>query len=273
LAQTLSCWIYLSALHQHQHQQKHRAAEAAAAVAVATVAAVDVLLVSARTRPSAAATGWGITMWEAARVTLGRCCPRGKPAQTASTRTGRNASTPCVVCWYVSDMPRRCRRCRRRRRHCHRHFAARQRGGAVAPMAYAGGKGATHRGRAQTRCACCCCLRGPADPTMATVCESPFHVEGSAVWVAGWLKKKTRQKRRSDCSWVAWRLCSAGWEGLTPAAAADLSYYEKWASSITVIMLERGVLSEARLAAARGRLRGGGAEGGPVSQITAAPLN
>eukprot|EP01047_Picozoa_sp_COSAG01_P006283 COSAG01_NODE_227_length_21107_cov_85.615099_13_plen_243_part_00 len=104
---------------------------------------------------------------------------------------------------------------------------------------------------------------------MATVCESPFHAGRGPLcgWLAGWLAQKENTTETAlRLLMVAW-LCSAGWEGLTPAAAADMSYYEKWASSITVIMLERGVLSEARLAAARGRLRGGGAEGGPVSQI------
>ena len=43
-----------------------------------------------------------------------------------------------------------------------------------------------------------------------------------------------------------------GWEQLQPEAYSKMSYYEKWASSITKIMLERGVLSEASLEAQRG---------------------
>ncbi len=43
-----------------------------------------------------------------------------------------------------------------------------------------------------------------------------------------------------------------GWEQLQPEAYSKMSYYEKWASSITQIMLERGVLSEASLVNQRG---------------------
>ena len=43
-----------------------------------------------------------------------------------------------------------------------------------------------------------------------------------------------------------------GWEQLQPAAYDRMSYYEKWASSISTIMLERGALTEAMLIAHRG---------------------
>ena len=43
-----------------------------------------------------------------------------------------------------------------------------------------------------------------------------------------------------------------GWEQLQPEAYDKMSYYEKWASSISSIMLERGALTEAMLITQRG---------------------
>jgi hypothetical protein len=43
-----------------------------------------------------------------------------------------------------------------------------------------------------------------------------------------------------------------GWEQLQPESYSKMTYYEKWASSITTIMLERGALTEAALVEQRG---------------------